>query len=85
MMSGSSAFPLALMHSMAVTIMRLKLPPLPPCCSFFPTRTFAELSMLSMTPVSSMLYTFSGSIEGSCSTWPITSNYSTIFSCILLL
>jgi len=44
--------------------------------------TYQDLdrAMLSMTPVSSILYTFSGKTAGSCSTCLITSNHSTILS-----
>ena len=77
---GSKDLPFALMHSMVVTIVRLTPMPLQSCGSSLLTRTWIEPSMHSMTPVSSILQTFSGRIAGSCNTSPITSN-----QCIILL
>lgn len=77
---GDSDLPSALMHSMAVTRVRFT-PVLPfPRKSSLPISTLTEPSMLSMTPVSSMLHTFSGRMAGSCSTLPMTSNHAVTLS-----
>jgi hypothetical protein len=85
MIIGVRYSPLALMHSIAVTVVRLTRAPLQPCISSLPTRTLTDPGIESITPVSSMFHTFSGRTLGSCSTLPITSNQCVNFSCVFFL
>lgn len=62
---GVRYLPSPLIHSIAVIVVRLTRAPLQPRRSFLPTRTLMESGWDSMTPVSSILYTFHGSILGS--------------------
>jgi hypothetical protein len=60
----------ALIHSIAVTVVRLTRAPLQSRLLSLPTRTLTEPGIDSITPVSSILYTFSVRIAGSPKTFP---------------
>jgi hypothetical protein len=53
------------MHSIVVTIICFTLVPLYSYTSSLPTRTLTDPSILSITPISSILYTFSSRITAS--------------------
>jgi hypothetical protein len=84
MIIGGKHLPSALMHSMAVTVVRLTYAPLYALVSSRPTSTFTDPSMESMTPVSSMLYTFSAATVGFFGTFSMTANQCTIFPYMFL-